>query len=65
MHNFEFYTAPPSDVSVVTTEQQRVVSSIAGTGYETDTGKERLIPHAFITHWLGDPRQSKNKHKSI
>ena len=64
LHNYEFYTAPPSDISVVTTEQQRVVSSIAGVSQTTNTGNEMLKPHAFITHWLGDPRQSQS-HKSI
>ena len=65
LHNYEFYTAPPSDISVVTTEQQSVVKSIGGITFETDTSLKRLVPLAFITHWLGDPRLHKHKHRSI
>ena len=65
LHNFEFYTNPPEVTSATAVQTVNVVTGINGVSEVTNAHPiGELVPHAFVTHFLGSPVLAKG-HKSI
>ena len=65
LHNFEFYTDPPEVTSAAVVETVNVVTEIRGVSEVTNAHPiGELVPHAFVTHFLGSPVLAQG-HKSI